>query len=390
MSRFHGVRFFASPSVRESLPYLLEERDVAHLILVSAASRLAHTIQSEDGVVLRRRARVHHLSWRTAVRPDLEVIIDPGGIVSCELPPLGEDVAVNHCMEFWWSAPMVSEGMTFAEDAALEGTLLADDLEPEEGALRSAMFAVNGAADVGVMQMQLRWYPEGNVLCGRDRGCSLFLVALSRTAPTSVTFELRVGCLRRIFCHDFSSSPQWGCSDFGDLHCHTSDHVRLGVKILEYPARFAVRAWPDNRRAEWHILSWSDKLRFGPAAYASPPLEISCCPGTRLLVGLGPDESPELVSASPRTVCVAALPVAVFASAPTGTSMRFALQVGGHRRVFFHTFSIVAAFAGCRKLVPQAVDAVSNLRSNAVEILLEVLGSAPEGTEDRAEILPGV
>ncbi|CAK0831604.1 unnamed protein product [Prorocentrum cordatum] len=98
----------------------------------------------------------------------------------------------------------------------------------------------------------------------------------------------------------------------------------------------------------------------------------------RLLVGIGPGPGDDLVGPSPgggeawRESDVLGAPLAVFAGAPPGTALRFALEAAGERRVFFHNFSFAGGFAGARALLPAAADAATD--HDALEVRLELLG----------------
>mmetsp|Transcript_88848 Transcript_88848/g.147027 ORF Transcript_88848/g.147027 Transcript_88848/m.147027 type:complete len:432 (-) Transcript_88848:19-1314(-) len=374
----------------------------------------------------RRLARVAHL--KQGMAPEL---VDPSSVQSMELrtlmPFLDSSTCTEvhvesfpHCKKFFWHAPASLEAADdhgdFLEDDIEPPKLLGGDaLEVDEGALRSATFCMNDDT-FSSMKMQLRWFPEGNALCSREHGgCSLYLVAVGEGdgRPPSATFELRMGRLRRVLCHDFSSVPQWGCADFGDLgEAHSADEgqrdrVLLSVTILEAPARFTLRHVPSERdSATWTLHNWSEKAVFGPAAYASPPLKLPGCAEARLLVGLGPGSEDDLVGpgfpqrlagavsaadpVSGKTLRnVAAEPLAAFLSAPSGTCLRFALQAANQRRGFFHKFSFTAGFAGTRRLLEHAADAVEH-GSDAAEVRVEILGTLPEGNEDVCEFLPCV
>eukprot|EP00913_Durusdinium_trenchii_P022147 g20808.t1 len=190
----------------------------------------------------------------------------------------------------------------------------------------------------------------------------------------ALTFELVADSLHRVLRHDFSSGPQWGCSDFGDLPptggapaAAAAPRVRLQVRLLEAPSRFQLLR-PSCDRAVWRMDDWRGKQAFGPAAYVSESMGMESCPSLKLLLGLGPDASRDLVK--PQTFAlhrplpvlhrtgvfhfrdVAAEPLALFASAAPNVSLRFALQVGERRRIFFHHFSLMVGPRCVVKMTP--------------------------------------
>eukprot|EP00435_Cladocopium_sp_Y103_P040323 s1097_g10.t5 len=296
-----------------------------------------------------------------------------------------------------WDAPLSLEALEaeeLQEDEA-EGELLASDRglscgilwypsplpSPEEGALRSAIILADSRQ--GDFRLQLRWFCEGNVLCSSELGCSFYLVA---DCDMALTFELRVGVSSRVLRHDFSGGPQWGAADFCERPC--GRRVMLQLRLLEVPSRFHLFA-PQGDRAVWRVESWTAKERFGKAAYAtwrrgstvSEACNLPSEASLKLLVGVGPEDCDDLVGPSPAKDCrpLALQPLALFATALPGASLRFALEAGGLRRVYFHRFTLTAAFAGSRCFLPRAGDAV---RDDALDVAVEILGAAPLGDEE--------
>ncbi|CAL1165766.1 unnamed protein product [Cladocopium goreaui] len=317
--------------------------------------------------------------WRNVHLPALRRIqLPPRGEV--DLRRLPQHVAV--C----WDAPLTMEALEaeeLQEDEAA-GELLASDrgLCPEEGALRSA--TILAASRQEDFRLQLRWFCEGNVLCSSELGCSFYLVADCNMA---LTFELRVGSsCSRVLRHDFSGGPQWGAADFCERP--SGRRVMLQLRLLEVPSRFHLFA-PQGDRAVWRVESWNAKERFGKAAYVSEACNLPSETSLKLLVGVGPEDSVDLVGPSPARDCrpLALQPLALFATAVPGASLRFALEVGGLRRIYFQHFTLTAAFAGSRCFLPSAGDAV---RDDALDVAVEILGAAPLGDEEEADLLPAV
>lgn len=392
----------SSQMVCWALAEWLSASEVAAVLLLSTVFWKAFS--SPVGVA-QRRARIRHLPWRLAVRTGIEEHLDLSACLSVELPPNGSGdrlaegllAALPSSVAFCWEAPCNLEALR--EDDVEE--VLGEGKEGEEGALRSSSFSLRTrkasgeAAEGNRLRMRLRWFPEGNALCGRESGgCSLYLLRADEPmsqSPSdfSATFELKVGRLRHVLCHDFEASPQWGVADFGDLkEALSSDRVRLSVTLLEAPARFRITR--TGATVTWALESWSRKRSFGPAAYASPDLDMNI-PGIRLLVGLGPDDSDVLVSPGPRAASkdVAHLPLALFLGAPPGSALRFALEAGGRSSVFFHRFSFTEGFAGARNFLATAQEAEVD-GEDCIEVRLTILGCVAVGGEEKAEHLASV
>jgi len=363
--------------------------------------------------------RIVNLPWSLSLKSDLASKIDLNGAISCELPPNGfSDLSccISFTAEFprraffYWDAPSSLD--VILEQDCLEEMAAADSLLPggpvaDQGALRSFSFQVR-MDDGSTMNLQMRWYPEGSPLCSQEvGGCSLYLIAVDPTnkcSYQSLIFELQVGRLRRILCHDFSESPQWGVADFGDLReamtGSTSQRVRLSTSVLEAPAQCFIRSVPairDNSNSTtsqvvWGLGNWLHKVQLGPAVYASPQFELLACRGIRLLIGLGVCAKDDLVGplVGIKRNCsnVATLPLAVFMGAPPGTSLRFKLRAGTSCSTFFHKFSFTCGFAGTRDLLRRASDAVGS--NNELHVHLEILGTIPVGDEIKPEVLPAI
>lgn len=231
-------------------------------------------------------------------------------------------------------------------------------------------------------------------------------VTVDRSLVASATVQVTVGRMCRIFCHDFASSPQWGFASFCDLReamkCSVCQgRVRLTVRVLEAPARFSssftdLGAAGCGQTITWGLDNWSMKASFGAAAYGSPHLGLKACPGVRILIGVGADDSDELVS--PRQLSVephlergglGSKPLAAFVGAPAGTGLRFALKAGAVRRIFFQRFALLEGFAGARQFIPCASEAVV-ATNDRLEVHLEVLGLSPIGDEEAPDVLPAV
>merc|ERR1719468_225670 len=152
--------------------------------------------------------------------------------------------------------------------------------------------------------------------------------------------------------------------------CMCQERVRLTLRILEAPAQFSssftnLGAASCGYAISWGLDNWSKKASFGAAAYASPPLALKLCPDVRLLIGVGADDSDELVSPQQLFVQkwlqggdVGSKPLAAFVGAPAGTELRFALRAGVVRRIFFQRFTLLEGFSGARQLIPCASQAL--------------------------------
>mmetsp|Transcript_83088 Transcript_83088/g.164824 ORF Transcript_83088/g.164824 Transcript_83088/m.164824 type:complete len:418 (-) Transcript_83088:19-1272(-) len=397
---------------------LLCASDVSAHISTSSRLRLALTAPLPGilGVNGKRALLIAHLPWVLAMRDDTKLLLDLRRATSLQLPEaagcglaavtsIPASAAGQDPFTFYWDAPASLDTMR-ADDVAeedMDHSLLLGCLDrTEEGALRSAIFAQ------GHLRMQLRWFPEGSVLCANEGGCSLYIVvdSVDCSLAASATIQLHVGRMCRIFCHDFASTPQWGFASFCDLReamkCSVCQgRVRLAVRVLEAPARFSssftnLGAADCSQAISWGLDDWLMKATFGAAAYVSPFLGLKVCPSVRILVGVGADDSDELVS--PRRLFVErrledggldSKPLAVFVGAPAGTGLRFALNAGVVRRVFFQHFTLLEGFAGARRLLPCASQAL--IASNdRLEVHLEVLGLSPVGNEEMPDVLPAV
>eukprot|EP00971_Amphidinium_carterae_P267776 5312563-Amphidinium_carterae.1 len=142
------------------------------------------------------------------------------------------------------------------------------------------------------------------------------------------------------------------------------------------------------------VEHWPLKLSYGAAAYVSPQLPLASCPDACLLLGVGADDSADLVQPLqlPDTE-VAEQPLALFLGAPAGSTFRFALEAGCRsaavRHVYFHSFKHTAGFAGSRSFLPTAMLGIDE-ESNSIQIRVEILGLERLGAECAADVLSSV